>query len=100
MITIWKFPLAICHSQVVRMPEGAKVISIQIQNGEPVVWAEVDTDAPNVFRTFFTFGTGDEMDQAFEGQFVGTYQMDQGRFVAHVYVGCRETPAQLSRKTS
>lgn len=85
-IQIWKFDLAVHHEQFLLMPEGAKVLCVQIQNGFPKLWAECDTSRPGHSRSFLTLTTGEDF-PAFVGEYIGTYQMGGGSFVAHVYEG-------------
>lgn len=40
------------------MPLGAKVLSIQVQNDVPTIWAFVDTAMPFEDRKFYVYGTG------------------------------------------
>lgn len=37
MKTIWKYPIKITDKQRVRMPAGAKILSVAEQNDEPVI---------------------------------------------------------------
>lgn len=39
---IWKFPLAGLHNHIM-MPKGAEILTVQLQNNQPVLWAIVDT---------------------------------------------------------
>lgn len=66
----------------VEMPAGAKLLSIQTQNGRGCLWAEVEMTAPIRKRAFMIVGTGHEI-PALCGGYVGTYQV--GHFVWHVY---------------
>jgi hypothetical protein len=84
MQAIWKFPLLIQDGQAVSMPAGAKVLCVQVQNGVPCLWALVDPTAPKLSRNFFTFGTGHPIDPT-GLEFVGTYQIDGGALVFHVF---------------
>lgn len=47
----------------VSMSQGAKLLSAQMQNGFPVLWAEVTDDEPEL-RRFQWFGTGHEVEFA------------------------------------
>ncbi len=44
MISIWKFNLQTIDKQEIQMPVGAELLTVQIQNGEPCLWARVDTN--------------------------------------------------------
>lgn len=91
MKTIWKFPLETTDLQTIVMPEGAEFLTLQVQAGEPALWALVDDEAPKQQRTFATYGTGRPVRdmakrQAGEQQtYIGTYQLDAGALVWHVF---------------
>lgn len=70
--------------QPLKMPRGAKVLTVQTQGGEPQLWATVDRDAPSVNRTFVTYGTGHEMSEDLL-DYIGTYQLYDGTLVFHVF---------------
>lgn len=82
---IWKFTLSITDTQKLRMPKGAKVLTVQNQRGNPVLWAMVDDTAPFETRTFATYGTGITIPGDEIGQYVGTYQSREGEWVFHVF---------------
>jgi len=82
MKQIWKFELATERVKKIEMPSGAKVLSVQIQNGIAQLWALVDPGNTEETRTFNTFGTGWEIDE-YLGSFIGTYQLPG--LVFHVF---------------
>ena len=98
MRTIHKYRLDIQDMQMVVMPEGAKVLHVDVQ-GEPgplgmrcegylCLWAEVDTLAPKVDRMVYITGTGHPIIHVDpEVQHVGSALMFGGQLVWHVYVG-------------
>jgi len=62
MKTIWKFPLqpsaqgdAVCS---IAMPEGAALLTVSAETGEPCLWALVDPARPKVMRNLDILGTG------------------------------------------
>jgi hypothetical protein len=69
--------------QIVRMPEGAEILSVADQRGELCVWALVDPDADLENRMFYIFGTGNPVSETLPWQFVGSVQ--QSVFVWHVF---------------
>lgn len=81
MKTIWKFALQ--SVLPVQMPQAAKILSVQMQNGEPQVWAEVNPNNDTVSRTFRVYGTGHTLPDN-PGTYVGTFQQTTG-LVWHVY---------------
>jgi hypothetical protein len=86
--TIWKFPLEVTESQLVRLPVGAKVLSVQTQLESPCLWALVNPEVEKESRIFYTFGTGHEV-RILGGrlEFVDTYQLAEGALVFHVFEG-------------
>lgn len=85
MKTIWKFPVEVAGDFFcVPMPAEASVLSVQLQNDKPVMWALVDTEAPVVTRTFAVYGTGHPVHPGFK-RFIGTYQALGGRLVFHLF---------------
>jgi hypothetical protein len=94
-LQVWKFPL-LSESKILRnekqdaiqvmldMPEGAKILSLQVQNDMPCIWALVDPSAENVKRTFVIIGTGITLPKG-EFDFVGTFQLEKLGLVFHVF---------------
>ena len=82
---IWKWGLSPIDLQSLAMPDGAKPLALQMQNGEPQLWAVVDETAPLVHRHFATYGTGQPMPEGNPGQYIGTYQLRDGALVFHVF---------------
>lgn len=85
MKTIWKFHVPVDSHIAVMMPEGAEVLSVQVQPGQPQVWAVVDPEAPLMPRTFFWRGTGHAMGAAEGCRYVGTIQVASGDLVFHLF---------------
>ena len=79
MITVYKYALG--RGDVV-MPRNARVLTVNAQNGEFYLWAEVDTEQETEIRHFDTYGTGWEIKNT-NCRFVGT--IFEGAFVWHVY---------------
>lgn len=86
----------------IRMPKGARILTVHEQGGNVCAWAEVDTEAPSVGRMLAIVGTGwkGHLHEALErarggrgvalsgGVYVGTAFMPDG-LVWHV-VDCGE----------
>lgn len=81
MKTIHEYRCPFANTVAIPMPEGAEVLTVQIQNGEPHIWALVDTEKPRKLRSFEIVGTGQPADNL--GRYVGTVQ--DGSFVWHVF---------------
>lgn len=84
-MTIYKYPLEITDRQVIDMPDGAKILTVQVQHEVPCVWAPVDPDVASVPRYFTIYGTGHPCSA--EGQYVGTFLVHGGALVFHIFEG-------------
>jgi hypothetical protein len=83
MNTIYKYPLT-DDVQSFDIPKDAEILCLQVQNDVPCIWALVDTDKPKVKRHFEIRGTGDSV-PPFRVSYIGTYQLNGGRLVFHVF---------------
>jgi hypothetical protein len=81
---IWKWPLFVSDLQSLSLPAGAQVLCVQVQAGEPQLWALVDSGAQREERHFATYCTGNPIPDGM-GTYVGTYQIQGGDFVFHVF---------------
>ena len=88
MKVIYKYPIEVKDSFTLTMYEFAQTLSVQVQRGEPQLWAIVEIDAPLVERHFCVRGTGHPLNGS-EGHFIGTFQLLEGEFVGHLF---EETP--------
>ena len=79
---IWKYEVR--GGQPIDMPQGARILAIQNQQGKPVIWAAIDEDKPTEPRTFVVYGTGWKIDEPAEN-YIGTYQTLGGQLVWHVF---------------
>ncbi len=61
MRTIYKYDIVAAHDSIIEGPI-TKLLTAQIQHGTIVVWAEVDTEAPNHKFQVFPVGTGWPLD--------------------------------------
>jgi hypothetical protein len=75
--TIWKYPLNINdETQRIRFRKDAQILTVQMQNGEAFLWAKVDSEAPEEYRTITSFGTGHKIPENWNLQFISTVQDD------------------------
>lgn len=82
-MTIWKFQVQ--PHEPISMPVGAKILCVQLQHGEPMMWALVDENAPKKAKQFHIFGTGFDVPQDIVLNYVGTFQVVGGSLVFHVF---------------
>ena len=83
MKTIYKYTLQVTDFQQISMPANSKMLSVQLQNGELVLWALIDKKNPSRFYIVEIFGTGHEVDTTRD--YVGTVQYPMG-LVWHVFI--------------
>jgi len=84
MRTIWKYQFDTTDSFGLQIPEGAEILSVQVQHGKPCMWVLVDKDKPVVQRRFRVYGTGHPI-EAVGLTFLGTYQVCNGDLIFHVF---------------
>jgi hypothetical protein len=92
MRAIWKYTVSIRDEFELQMPEGALLLSVQMQHAVPQMWAEVDPSAPLAPVKFHVVGTGNPMPQV-PCAYVGTFQLHGGDLVFHLF-------RDLSRKAA
>ena len=87
MQTIWKFELTTTDEQTIEIPLGAEFLTVQVQNNNPCIWALVDPSQPTEKRHIEIYGTGHRIhtDIGVERKYIGTYQLNGGSLVFHVF---------------
>lgn len=86
--TIWKFPLPIKGPEEfkIEMPQGAKILTLQMQNGKPMLWVSFDLElrekCHDISRFFSWKTTGQEF-VGWTNRYVGTIL--DGSLVFHLY---------------
>jgi hypothetical protein len=81
-LRIWKWSLEMAVEQDLSLPKGAKLLTLQLQAGNPTLWFLCDADAPLEPRRFAIHGTGHPLPE-FPGDYKGTFQT--GELVWHVF---------------
>ena len=87
---IWKYDLDADRSDewvTVEMPGLAEAgfLSVGIQRGVPVLWAQINQSAPLVKRRYWAATTGSPIPIPLDARFLGTIQMFDDTFVLHVF---------------
>jgi len=85
MKKVFKYSFITNHKYVIDMPIGAEILHLNMQNGDPQLWALVNPDAKLEERHFEIFGTGHPIhdDMGIERKYIGTYF--EGSFVFHLF---------------
>lgn len=86
MLRIYKYQVQAGDDFEIRMPHGARVLSVATQHDEPQIWALVD-DESRAFspRKFKLLGTGHPADHIATDRYVGTFQVRGGALVFHLF---------------
>lgn len=82
--TIYKYSLMLTDYHQTWLPQGAKLLSVQMQNGAPVLWALVDPSAQLEIREIRVYGTGHPVPNAGE-HLVHIDTIQDGSLVWHVF---------------
>lgn len=86
MITICKYPFNVSDRVDIKMPVGAVVLYVQVQEGQPFLWVKINPTIPIETRHFRIFTTGQEVDEwKMEGRYVGAFQQLNRTLVFHVF---------------
>ena len=86
--TIYKYELLVKDTQLVSLPKGAKILTIQTQGPFPQLWAMVDTEEDTEEVLIETFGTGHpikDLPLGVKRTYIGTYQLSGGSLIFHVF---------------
>lgn len=86
---IYKYELLSEKEQSFLLPEGSKLLTVQVQYGKPHIWALVNPDAPLCTKRIKIYSTGfDNIDDSVlkEFEYFGTFQLHDGNLVFHVFV--------------
>lgn len=85
--TIWKFQMDIVETQLVRMPAKAEILSVQVQDGIPCLWALVNPANGEQDKCIEMFGTGHPVncDMGVSRTYIGTFQMNNTGLVFHAF---------------
>jgi len=84
MTQIWKYELKTVRYPEIEMPENSKILTVQIQNGIPCIWVEVDPIfKKTVLRRFEFVPTGQNVNP--HALYIATLQFNGGKIIQHLY---------------
>lgn len=90
MKVVWKYKLGLeKETQSIKMPRWSTILDVQLQDGEPVMWALVDPNASMIERLFIWVFTGEKSDD-WNYDYIGTIQV--GPMVYHLFEEIEEIP--------
>ena len=86
MYTIYKYPLRIKEEQELVLPIFSRILSVETQRANIVLYALVDTDTPGkTHLTVYIRGTGYPADGLQDATFIGTVKMLDGALMYHIF---------------
>lgn len=83
--TIWKTVLPVQDDIELELPKDAKILTVQVQHGDPCLWYACDPNNEKVTRVFRLAGTGHAITNGGELEYIGTFQLAGGAFVGHLF---------------
>ena len=86
--TVWKFPLEYSEEIIeLQLPEQARIIHTDHNNGKPCLWALVKPNNPLETRKFRILGTGQECTLKDSAQliYIGTLKGLGGGLFVHIF---------------
>jgi hypothetical protein len=76
MKSIYKYQLSLNDVDVILLPVGSDILTIQMQDNNICMWALVDTSEQRmVSRHIYTFGMGHSIDPTLKLKHISTYQI-------------------------
>ena len=87
MLTIYKYPIPIEDHFTLELPEGAKILTVQMQGGMPQLWAMVDSEKEKKTRYFRLGRTGYPLGDDYLRivNYIGTFQIEDGILAFHLF---------------
>ena len=85
MITVWKFALAMEPVQDIRLPRGAKLLTVQPQGEFVNLWAMVDSNAELINHRIAILGTRHAAPDYGRLAYISTFQLRDGALVFHAF---------------
>ncbi len=97
--TIWKYPLSIRDDQILEIPENAKILTAQVQNGVACMWALVNPETPRVEKRYIRIiETGHEIHDSEKLVYISTIQLQNLNLVFHVFEEVKNSTILLIKK--
>jgi hypothetical protein len=85
MKTIYKYSIEPGYPFILELPIDSQILTIQVQNNEPKLWALVDTNLEKEIRRLWILGTGERVPPEAK-TYIGTFQVQEDNLlVFHVF---------------
>lgn len=86
MAVVYKYQLVVTDWQLVTMPKEAKILTVQVQNGTPCIWALVNPENETEDVPIRIHGTGHNISDPERLAYIGTFQMPRYGLVFHAFL--------------
>lgn len=80
---VYKYAIEGNSGGVVKLPQGAQILTVQAQGNKPTIWALVDPKAPLVARSFEIVYTGEILNGVATRQYLATVHISG--LVLHIF---------------
>ena len=85
MLRVFKYPIPFGDYFKLPLPNGAKVLTVDVQYGQPTLWALVNPNHKTKDRLFRFAGNGHDIEESLSRlEFVASFQMQNG-LMFHVF---------------
>lgn len=84
-MNVFKYEIPLDEEFTLQLPVGARILSFQVQDGQPMIWALVNVHAPFESRQFLLCGTGHKINEDRIQSYIGTIQLLEGKLVFHLF---------------
>lgn len=94
-LRIFKYPLKTTDEQVIEIPNGAKILTIQVQkkfmsgtdhtSEQVCIWAMINEQSGMGRKKIVMFGTGHPIDSNKNLEYIGSFQIHNGEQIYHAF---------------
>lgn len=87
MHTIYKYKLQTLHNQTIEMPVNSKILCAKKQGEDICLWALVEVVNRDIKEPvkLHIFGTGWDIENYEDLEYIGTFFVDSGTYVFHIF---------------
>ena len=84
---IFKFEIPVKDTFSLEIPSDSKILHIATKkyDDRPYMWVLVDCQSPLRVRDFRLYGTGHDIQNTEDKEYVGSFQANRGNFVGHLF---------------
>lgn len=84
-MNVYKYELKITGEQIISLPFGAEILTVQMQDDKCCLWALVDPRYEFDERTICIYGTGHPIQDKIRLKYISTFQIPHLGLVFHAF---------------